>query len=60
MKIAVLGAGIQGTACVYDLLNNPQVSEVAVADGDLSRAENLIRKLRALKETGAPMKPMQV
>jgi lysine 6-dehydrogenase len=28
----VLGAGLQGTACTYDLLNNPAVSQVVLAD----------------------------
>lgn len=45
MKIAVLGAGIQGTACVYDCLQNPSVTEVAVADAEKARAEELIRRL---------------
>jgi lysine 6-dehydrogenase len=28
----VLGAGLQGSACAYDLLQNPEVSEVRLAD----------------------------
>jgi lysine 6-dehydrogenase len=28
----VLGAGLQGSACAYDLLQNPEVSEVCIAD----------------------------
>ncbi|MDQ4080574.1 MAG: saccharopine dehydrogenase NADP-binding domain-containing protein, partial [Gemmatimonadota bacterium] len=28
----VLGAGLQGTACAYDLLQNPEVTEVRLAD----------------------------
>lgn len=39
MKIAVLGSGMQGTACAYDLAQNPQVTEVAVADVDLAKAQ---------------------
>ena len=32
MRMLVLGAGLQGTACTYDLLNNPAVSQVVLAD----------------------------
>ncbi|MFL5580685.1 MAG: saccharopine dehydrogenase family protein [Gemmatimonadaceae bacterium] len=32
MRMLVLGAGLQGSACAYDLLQNPNVSEVRLAD----------------------------
>jgi lysine 6-dehydrogenase len=32
MRMLVLGAGLQGSACAYDLLQNPQVEEVRLAD----------------------------
>jgi lysine 6-dehydrogenase len=32
----VLGAGLQGSACAYDLLQNPAISEVRLADRDTS------------------------
>jgi lysine 6-dehydrogenase len=32
MKMMVLGAGLQGCACAYDLLHNPDVSQVTLAD----------------------------
>ena len=32
MRMLVLGAGLQGSACAYDLLQNPQVSLVRLAD----------------------------
>jgi lysine 6-dehydrogenase len=32
MKVVVLGAGLQGCACAYDLLQNPAVSQVTLAD----------------------------
>jgi lysine 6-dehydrogenase len=38
MRMLVLGAGLQGTACAFDLLNNPAVERVVLADvrvGDL-------------------------
>src|SRR5215210_819688 len=32
MKMLVLGAGLQGCACAYDLLKNPAVTQVTLAD----------------------------
>src|SRR5918994_1992001 len=32
MKMMVLGAGLQGCACAYDLLQSPAVSQVTLAD----------------------------
>jgi lysine 6-dehydrogenase len=32
MKMLVLGAGLQGCACAYDLLQNPAVGQVTLAD----------------------------
>ncbi|MBX3174381.1 MAG: saccharopine dehydrogenase NADP-binding domain-containing protein [Gemmatimonadaceae bacterium] len=32
MRLLVLGAGLQGSACAYDLLQNPDVKEVRLAD----------------------------
>jgi lysine 6-dehydrogenase len=32
MRMLVLGAGLQGSACAYDLLQNPDVREVRLAD----------------------------
>jgi lysine 6-dehydrogenase len=32
MKMLVLGAGLQGCACAYDLLQNPEISQVTLAD----------------------------
>src|SRR5919197_2157726 len=32
MKMLVLGAGLQGSACAYDLLQHPDVEEVRLAD----------------------------
>jgi lysine 6-dehydrogenase len=32
MRMLVLGAGLQGSACTYDLLQNPDVTEVRLAD----------------------------
>jgi lysine 6-dehydrogenase len=32
MQMLVLGAGLQGSACAYDLLQNPEVTEVRLGD----------------------------
>ena len=32
MRMLVLGAGLQGSACAYDLLQNPEVTDVRMAD----------------------------
>jgi lysine 6-dehydrogenase len=32
MRMLVLGRGLQGSACAYDLLQNPEVTEVRLAD----------------------------
>jgi lysine 6-dehydrogenase len=37
MRMLVLGAGLQGSACAYDLLQNPEVSEVRLADLHVER-----------------------
>ena len=37
MRMLVLGAGLQGSACAFDLLQNPDVSEVRLADLNVSR-----------------------
>ena len=38
MRMLVLGAGLQGSACAFDLLNNPAVTRVILAD---LRVDNL-------------------
>src|SRR5688500_6138891 len=37
MRMLVLGAGLQGSACAFDLLQNPDVAEVRLADLNVSR-----------------------
>ena len=39
MKMLVLGAGLQGSACAYDLLQNKDVKEVRLADIRVSEVE---------------------
>lgn len=39
MKMLVLGAGLQGSACAYDLLQDPEVEEVRLADIRINELE---------------------
>jgi lysine 6-dehydrogenase len=43
MKLAVFGAGLQGCACAFDLLRNPEVTEVRLADRTLDRLPPYLR-----------------
>ncbi len=42
MKMLVLGAGLQGSACAYDLLQNPDVTEVRLADIRINELEHFL------------------
>ncbi len=55
MKMLVLGAGLQGCACAYDLLLNPAVTQVTIAD---LRPDNLPAWLTS--EGGARLKPVKL
>jgi lysine 6-dehydrogenase len=61
MRMLVLGAGLQGSACAYDLLQNPAISEVRLADRDttsfpafLSRYANDARLVRVSLDAKDP------
>jgi lysine 6-dehydrogenase len=41
----VLGAGLQGSACAYDLLQNPEVSQVRLADLRLDHLPEFLKPL---------------
>ena len=45
MRMLVLGAGLQGSACAYDLLQHPGVDRVTVADLKPDRIPALLRPL---------------
>ncbi len=45
MRMLVLGAGLQGSACAYDLLQHPGVGRVTVADLKPDRIPALLRPL---------------
>jgi lysine 6-dehydrogenase len=42
MRMLVLGAGLQGSACAYDLLQNPDVNEVRLADLNISHIHDFL------------------
>lgn len=44
MRVALLGAGLQAQAACFDLIAQPDVSEVVVADSDLARAQALAQR----------------
>jgi lysine 6-dehydrogenase len=46
MKFLVMGAGLQGSACAYDLLQNADVSRVVVADLNLERLPGFLQRMR--------------
>ena len=55
MKMLVLGAGLQGCACAYDLLLNPAVTQVTIAD---IRPDNLPAWLTS--EGGDRLRPVKL
>ena len=46
MRMLVLGAGLQGSACAFDLLQNPAVSHVVVGDVRFDRLPPFLEKYR--------------
>jgi lysine 6-dehydrogenase len=46
MRMAVLGAGQQGSACVLDWLRQPDVTSVLVVDSEAGRLESLQRRFQ--------------
>ncbi len=44
MRMLVLGAGLQGSACAYDLLQNPDVKEVRLADLKVEHLPHFLAK----------------
>ena len=45
MRMLVLGAGLQGSACAYDLLQNPDVSQVRLADHRIDHLPEFLKPL---------------
>lgn len=46
MRMLVLGAGLQGAACAYDLLQQPGVTAVTLADSDFTKAPPVLDHCR--------------
>jgi lysine 6-dehydrogenase len=46
MRLLVLGAGLQGSACAYDLLQNPEVERVVLADQQTDRLPTFLEPYR--------------
>jgi len=44
MRMLVLGAGLQGSACAYDLLQRPEVERVTLADLQPRRVAAFLKK----------------
>jgi lysine 6-dehydrogenase len=45
MRMLVLGAGLQGSACAFDLLNNPDVTMVRLADLNIGHLPSFLSPL---------------
>src|SRR4051812_34095955 len=43
MRMLVLGAGLQGSACAYDLLQSPDVTQVRLADLHVSQLPEFLK-----------------
>ena len=46
MRMLVLGAGLQGAACAYDLLQQPGVTAVTLADSDFAKSPPVLDHCR--------------
>jgi lysine 6-dehydrogenase len=50
MRMLVLGAGLQGCACAYDLLQQRDVEQVTLADHHAARLPHFLKKSKRLKQ----------
>ena len=55
MRMLVLGAGLQGSACAYDLLQNPAVSEVRLADLNVSHLPDFLAEYSGKRLIPTPL-----
>ena len=46
MRMLVLGAGLQGSACAYDLLQRPEIERVTLADLHPKRVASFLQRKR--------------
>ena len=49
MKMLVLGAGLQGSACAYDLLQSEGVTQVTLADLKIDRLPPFLQRVKSDK-----------
>ncbi len=52
MRMLVLGAGLQGSACAYDLLRQPNVDRVTLADLKPGRVAPFVKQAGGGKGRG--------
>jgi lysine 6-dehydrogenase len=55
MRMLVLGAGLQGSACAYDLLQNPEVTEVRLADLNISHLPEFLHEYSGKRLVPTPL-----
>ncbi len=55
MRMLVLGAGLQGSACAYDLLQNPEVTEVRLADINIANLPAFLAPLSGKRLIPTPL-----
>jgi lysine 6-dehydrogenase len=55
MRMLVLGAGLQGSACAYDLLQNPAVSQVRLADLHFDHLPSFLKPLSGPRLLPTPL-----
>ena len=55
MRMLVLGAGLQGSACAYDLLQNPEVTQVRLADLHFDHLPRFLKPLAGPRLIPTPL-----
>ena len=55
MRMLVLGAGLQGSACAYDLLQNPDVTQVRLADLRFDHLPSFLKPLAGPRLIPTPL-----
>ena len=55
MRMLVLGAGLQGSACAYDLLQNPDVTQVRLADLHFDHLPTFLKPLAGARLIPTPL-----
>jgi lysine 6-dehydrogenase len=55
MRMLVLGAGLQGSACAYDLLQNPEVTQVRLADLHFDHLPAFLKPLSGARLLPTPL-----